>query len=826
MLNQTLSLAWQLFRHETRTAKFRVLFATQLLITSFIVTLTLSSASIQQYLSHNIAHLLGADAVFSQKGRLALEQFDQLERFGDEVIFTQSVKTTLTHADKWQPITLKGVDRNYPLQGQLQIADNISSAPYAIDRGPEKREIWLGSRLLAELSLKMGERLSIADMQFTVSKVLHHEPDRLMEGHNVDMRALIHQHDFSRLGFADDTVSYRYLLNMDASNVDNLIAWQRQAAPAAQVRHQQGAHPLALFWKRTENFFGLASVLLLFMAAIAIHQIARMQVTKEQTFSAVCMSVGASRYVGLKIAIAKWIINMLLLFPAVLIVSSLCHWAIVHWLSSTLLDLRWKPDVLGVFTAFTSVALLLAMFQLPTWLALQQASVKQLIFNRINPGRKFISLCCALSVLVAVTVVYSDNGLLTAMMLSAMAVCIVIILGVSWLGLTVGETLTQRVSGLLPFAMFMMKQRLVSKSTQIMGVGLCAFLLLFTLMLMRDLGNTMHGYQRQYDGNLFVSQASNAEMQSVTAWISQHNAELRQRKPFMYASLVRINNATLDEYTDTPSDSLATFQRAIRLHWTESVPNNNRLVNGQWWGANETQWQQVSVEQEVMTDLGLSIGDRLSFQVGDQIVDFAITASHAYRPGAGSITFWVQMPSTAVPYLNAPHYFMASVEANDRAMTKLPEIWQQHPSIRMVTMQEMVKRFDNTLGLVTQVISGFSFLIVLLAIIVIVASVLSYEVQERKKNSLIMSFGLTKRTCLNINIMEWSVTGVIAAVGAILGTWLAGVLIYQSQFSLTYQPDFVWLSATLFIIMLVVVGIGHMVSRNSLSSSIRELLAE
>ena len=826
MLNQTLSLAWQLFRHDTRTAKFRVLFATQLLITCFIVTLTLSSTSIQQYLSHNIAHLLGADAVFSQKGRLASEQFSELKRFGEEIIFTQSVKTTLTHTDKWQPVTLKGVDSDYPLQGQLQIADNISSAPYAMSKGPEQGEIWLGSRLLAGLSIKMGERLSIANMQFTVSKVLHHEPDRLMEGHNVDMRALIHQHDFARLGFADDTVSYRYLLNMDTSNVDNLIAWQRQVAPAAQVRHQQGAHPLALFWKRTENFFGLASVLLLFMAAIAIQQIARMQVSKEQTFTAVCMSVGASRYVGLKIAVAKWIINILLLLPAVLILSSLCHWAIVNWLSSTLLDLFWQSNVLGATTAFTSVALLLAMFQLPTWLDLQQASVKQLIFNRINPARNFISICCALLVLVAVTLVYSDNGLLTAMVLSAMAVCIVIILGVSWLGLTMGEKLTQRVSGLLPFAMFMMKQRLVSKSTQIMGVGLCAFLLLFTLMLMRDLGNTMHGYERQYNGNLFVSQASNVEMQSVTAWISQHNAELRQRKPFMYASLVRINNATLNEYTDTPSDSLATFQRAIRLHWADRVPNNNRLVNGQWWDANETQWQQVSVEQEVMTDLGLLIGDRLSFKVGDQVVDFTITASHAYRPGAGSITFWVQMPSTALPYLNAPHYFMASIEANEQAMTKLPEIWQQHPSIRMVTMQEMVKRFDSTLGLVTQVISGFSFMIVLLAIIVIVASVLSYEVQERKKNSLIMSFGLTKRTCLNINIMEWSVTGVIAAVGAILGTWLAGVLIYQSQFSLTYQPDFVWLSATLFTIMLVVVGIGHMVSRNSLSSSIRELLAE
>jgi putative ABC transport system permease protein len=36
-----------------------------------------------------------------------------------------------------------------------------------------------------------------------------------------------------------------------------------------------------------------------------------------------------------------------------------------------------------------------------------------------------------------------------------------------------------------------MRQRLFAKSAQVLGLGLCGLLLLFTLMLMRDLGGTM-----------------------------------------------------------------------------------------------------------------------------------------------------------------------------------------------------------------------------------------------------------------------------------------------------------------------------------------------
>lgn len=826
MYLSNLKLAWHFYQQEKHLSHQRFMGWTQAVLMVFIVTLSQTSQSIQDYLSSNLANLLGADLVISQKHSLNEDQHSELTNMSEQMVLTQTVVTTITHKDKWQRTKLKAVGSGYPLEGELRTAVSLDQAAESSVTGPQQGEIWLDSRLLASLSLAVGDTIAIANQVFSVTRILLHEPDRLMEGHNVDMRAMIHSDDLGGLRFPQDIINHRYLFAADTQQTNNILEWQKTNLPAAQVHHKQGAHPLALFWKRTENFIGLASIILFFMAAIAIEQLTRVQMQKEQFFTAVCMSLGATKITGIQISIMKWIFRLLMMLPAVLFVSALCHWLLVDWLTSTFNELTWQWQMGLALQSVISIAAIFLVFQVPVWAGLKQSSVAQLVSNTQHKMSYWISVCSAIAVLASVAFAYSDNGLLTAMVLLSMLICVVLILVTSWAGLSLGEKISQRFSGLMPFALFMMKQRLVSKSTQILGVGLCAFLLLFTLMLMRDLGSTMSAYQRQHDGNLMVSQATKEQMQNIQVWAAQHDIQIRQSKPYVYAKLTQVNGQFLSDYTDKPSDSMATFKRSIRLHWTDRVPNNNRVVDGQWWQADTAQWQQISMEQEVMTDLGLSIGDALTFFIGSQSLEFTIVASHAYKPGAGSITFWVQMPSSALANIQAPHYSMASLELAEDQFSLLSALWQQHPSLRMVSLKELTANFDAMLSMITQVISGFSILIIILASIVIISSINALEGKEKKKNAIIMSFGFDKSTCLKLNIIEWIVTGSIAAIGSITATYVAGLLIYQSQFSLSYQPDFLWLSGTLLIILVSVALLGISASKNSLSSSVRELMTE
>lgn len=826
MLGTDLKLAWQFFHQEKNSAQQRFLRWIQGILMVFALTLSLTSESIQRYLSDNLDNLLGADLVMILPHALSDEQSSALAHFSQRSILAQTVKTTLTHNDKWQRIKLKAVSSEYPLQGAISIADSLQGTERSVTSGPSRGEIWLDSRTLTSLSLSVGNTVALAGQPFTVSQVLLYEPDRLMEGHSVDMRAMIHQDDLPALAFPVDLIEHRYMVAATRQAITDILDWQKQQLPSAQVYHKQGAHPLALFWQRTENVIGLASVILFFMSAIAIEQLSHVQARKEQFLCAVSMSLGASKWRSLRMSALKWGFNLVLLIPAVLVISAGCHWLIVTWLADTFTQLGWQWHAAVALRSILAMSLLLLIFQFPVWWGLQHSSVSQLVKNTPGKLSAKISKGSVVVVLAAVAWAFSDNALLTSMLLGAAAISVLLILFISWGALTLGEKVTQGISGLMPFALYMMKQRLVSKSTQILGVGLCAFLLLFTLMLLRDLGNTMAAYQRQHDGNLLVSQATEAQMADVQRWSEQNGAEVRQFKPFIYAKLIEVNGTSLEEFSQTPSESLATLGRAIRMHWSDEVPANNRVQNGQWWQSGDTTWQQISVEQEVLIDLGLDIGDELTFYIAQQAIAFRIAASHVFKPGAGSITFWIQMPPSARAHLQAPEYGMASLEVPEQRFSRLGELWQRHPSLRMVSLKELTARFDTTLAMVTQVISGFSGLIILLAVIAILASIHALEVREKRKNCIVMSFGFTRKTCLRLNGIEWLVTGAIAAIGAIAGTYIAGVLIYQSQFQLTYQPDALWLLATLAIILTTITGLGMLASRSSLSGSVRELLAD
>ncbi|MBK7160953.1 MAG: ABC transporter permease, partial [Sphingomonadales bacterium] len=213
------------------------------------------------------------------------------------------------------------------------------------------------------------------------------------------------------------------------------------------------------------------------------------------------------------------------------------------------------------------------------------------------------------------------------------------------------------------------------------------------------------------------------------------------------------------------------------------------------------------------------------YQISGKSYDFTLVASHAYQPGAGSITFWFQVPLSARAQIDAPTRYMGSMELPEPAWAALAGLWQQYPTLSLVPLKELTERFDQTLGIVTKVTSGYAAMVLLLALFVLAASVSGFSADDRQKNGLLMSMGLKETDCLRLNFYDWGVTALIAAVGAIAGTWCAGLLIYQAQFNLTYNPNILWVAGTVFAMVAIVCFVGYVACRRSLKVSVRDLLA-
>jgi len=803
----------------------RISMATQTALLFFLLTLTLTSASIQSYLADNLDQMLGSDLVVESHSPLTEGDEAAFRSMAGGLSVTQLTDITLTHKEEWARVQLKLVDDAYPLQGNLQIGDTPVAKQRAISRGPKVGEIWIDSRLATKLGTQVGDILTIGGTDLTLSAILFHEPDRIMEGHSVAMRAMAHAQSLDGVAIKSSKGRTRYLVTADETEQQAIEKWSRQTLPGASVTKKFGGqHPLASFWQRTENFLGLASVILFFMGAVALDMTNRRWLAKMRYRLAIYASFGTRTRTTMLMALGEWLAGFLLSIALASMLAIFAYGLIVGELQGYFPGLRAGWHVAPALKTIGLFFLLLLALQVPSFIQLSRASLLSLIRNPAESSHVWQRLFWSIASVTLLAAAYSDNMLLTGMTLAAIAAALALMVVLTWAIIRLGDLWGRRRAGLLPFAFFMMRQRLFAKSAQVMGLGLCGLLLLFSLMLMRDLGTTMEGYGRSHDGNLMIAEAQADQVDAIRRWAGETDSSVRSLRPFVSAQLVSVNGKALADM-QKPSDTLATLKDPIRLSWTDAMPKNNRLADGKWWPAGTDNWRQISAESEVMTDIGLNYGDTLRYQIGGKAYDFTLVASHAYQPGAGSITFWFQVPLSARAQLDAPTRYMGSMELPASAWGALAGLWQQYPTLSLVPLQELTERFDQTLGIVTKVTSGYAAMVLLLALFVLAASVSGFSADDRKKNGLLMSMGLRESDCLRLNFYDWGVTALIAAAGAIAGTWSAGLLIYQAQFNLNYNPNMLWVAAMVFAMVATVCLVGYLACRQSLKVSVRNLMA-
>jgi len=804
----------------------RISMATQTALLFFLLTLTLTSASIQRYLAGNLDQMLGSDLVVESHAPMKSADEVAFRSLAHRVSVTQLSEITLTHKNEWARVKLKLVDDAYPLQGNLQVGDTPVATQRAVSQGPRVGEIWLDSRLATQLQTRVGDILNIGGTDLRFSAILFHEPDRLMEGHSTTMRAMAHARNFGSGAIGSGKARTRFLVTADEAQQQAIETWAGEKLPGASViKKNGGQHPLASFWKRTENFLGLASVILFFMGAVALDMTNRRWLAKMRYRLAIYASFGTGTRTGMLMALGEWLIGFIMsaLFAAML--AALAYSAILAQLQNYFPGLGASWYWVPAFKTIGLVFLLLLALQVPSFIQLSRASLLSLIRNPAESSYVWQRLFWSFTSVALLAAAYSDNWLLTAMTLTAIAGALTLMVALTWTVIRLGDRWGQRRTGLLPFAFFMMGQRLFAKSAQVLGLGLCGLLLLFTLMLMRDLGTTMEGYGRSHDGNLMISDAQSEQIDGINRWAAQTGSTVRALRPFVPAQLVAVNGKSLKDYMQKPSDTLTTLQDPIRLSWTNALPKNNRLVGGQWWPTGTDNWKQISAEPEVMTDMGFSYGDTLTYQINGKTYDFKLVASHAYKAGSGSITFWFQVPLSARAQIDASTHYMGSMELPEPAWDVLAGLWQQYPTLSLVPLRELTERFDQTLGIVTKLTSGYAAMVLLLALFVLAASVSGFSADDRQKNGLLMSMGLRDTDCLKLNFFDWGVTAMIAATGAVVGTWIAGLLIYQAQFNLTYNPDILWVAGMIMAMVAIVCLVGYWACRQSLNVSVRDLLA-
>ena len=252
------------------------------------------------------------------------------------------------------------------------------------------------------------------------------------------------------------------------------------------------------------------------------------------------------------------------------------------------------------------------------------------------------------------------------------------------------------------------------------------------------------------------------------------------------------------------------------MSWAEDLPSNNRLLKGEWPAAGSNA---VSVEYEVMSDLGLEIGDQLGFEVGGSYLSSTITSKREYKGGGSRMMFWFMFAPDALAQFD--QHYMGGIMVKDDSKEVLSNIGIKFPHVRISDLERQISGIRDMMIVITRLMNTTLLLLLAGALMVIVATSFVSADNRQIQSALMRAIGLRRAQCYAMNITEQLVIGLVACLIGILGVQLIAGLMFHNLFALSYQLEWISALALTMLISAVFVGLGWLFAFRQMQQPVR-----
>jgi len=786
-LQQTLRLTWRLCRRAIGQRANHLLSLCIVVCACVSASLSLFSSSVQSALDNDIANFLGAPLVVRSNQPIATTKLPSLKGLRPAV-YTGSFTTGAVAGQTYQSITLKGVSSGYPLQGELLITKQNGEASVT-GASLDSASAWLDRRALDELKLKIGQQLQIGKASFTVGGEILFEPDRLTQLQHALPRVIVTQEGLAKTAVSvnNNRGEYRALYGGEKPALDQ---FEKLLPSVLQqefevLKPASGKHPFSRMSLRAERMLNVILVLILLMCGGAAATLADHSARGYAATAAVLRCMGVYRQaVTLSLCLQLAILALLMS-----IVGCAVAWLIHPWLIEIMEPhMSLQRAVLrpkDFLAPMASCLLMVVAFVVPKLRQLGSLPVSQILrgqFGSVKHG--YVSLLCAFGLIIGLLFLTSDNHQLTAMMVGAIIMLVLSSLGLGWCLSKLSSQCHHLLKGPLKIAVRAIGRSPARHSAPMISVAVATMAILMTVTLRGSFLDALQIQTLETDGNYIVTGLPETDRQTFTDVVTRNQAELKGLYPTVSARLIAINGVPIDQALNKESDTREEARSKVRLSWSESTPQNNKMLKGDWPAINSGD---VSVEHEVMGDLGLSIGDQLSFEIEGAEITSTISSTREYKGGGSRVMFWFMFaPDTLASF---EQRMMGGIIIRDDHQTLLSELGHVFPQMRITSLEKQIASIRSIMTALTRLLNTTLILLMSGALMVIVASSFANTASRQTQLSLMRALGLQRKHCYAMNIVEQLTVGLVACIVGVLGVQMIAGLMFHNLFALSYQLD-------------------------------------
>ncbi len=791
-----LRLGWRQLRRDLAAGDVRILIAALVLAVVAVTSVGFVTDRAQRALALEANRLLGGDAVLRADAPIenkwpALAQSLALRR-SETVDFTSMIRV----GDALALGELRALGPGFPLRGRYDIIDTAGADAHPARSVPARGTLWLTRAGAERLGAHLGDIVGIGDTKLRLVALVTQEPDAALDYFNVAPKAFLNLADLGATGLVQEgsRVRYRLVVAGETAAVERFADRVR----AGLVRGQQletaaDARPeIRSALDRAGRFLGLAALVSVVLAAIAVAMAARRHSDRHRSGAAVMRCLGASQrtLVGIHVGELFWL--ALLAGSLGVAIAFALQWVVGAWLARTLgisiPPAGWLPAIEG----FGVGMIVLLAFGAPPVLALRRVSPLRVLRRELDntePGAWLVALTGLAGIGVLLWWKAGSAALGGAMLVGIVATLLALAL-FALAAIAAVRVLRSRMRGPLRYGLANVSRRTGSAVAQVaaLGLGLMALLL---LTLVRT--QLLDRWQLQLAAdapNRFVINAQPDQLDDLRAFVRARGLPPPALWPLVRGRLIERNARAVSgtDYTDDDDPRAQRFaEREFNLSSAAALRADNRVTAGTFWPGGEASAPQFSVEEDFAERLGWQIGDRIAFDVAGQRLEAPITSLRSVDWESFQPNFFVLASPGTLDGFAASYITAISVPGREPRFTA--ELVARFPNLSVIDVDQVLDQVRATANQVSTVVEVVFYFALAAGVLVLLAAISASQDERLLEGGVMRALGASRRQLRLAQASEFAAIGLMAGVtAAVAASILAGVIATR-VFDLAWQSD-------------------------------------
>jgi putative ABC transport system permease protein len=796
-----LTLALRSMWRDFRAGELRLLLVAVTLAVAALTSVGFFADRLQGGLTRDARQLIGGDAVVASDNPAPPTFAAKAASLGLQTTETLSFPTMGRAAEAQggatRLVALKAVGLGYPLRGRLSVAPDAEQPGQPTSDIPAPGTAWVDAGVLVALNLAVGQPLLLGDASLTITHVLTAEPDRGAGFMSFAPRVLLNQADLAATALVQPAsrISHRFAVAGTDGAVRAFAAWAQSELDAGRIRGarleslEAGRPEMQRTLERAEKFLNLVALLSALLSAVAVAIAARGFAARHLDDCAMLRVLGLSqRTMAWAYALEFLTVGLVASVGGVVLGFGVHHVfvALLGGLVQVVLPAAsgW-PVLFGLGLGLT----LMLAFGLPPVLQLAQVPPLRVIrrdVGNIKPASLAV-LGLGVAGFAALLLAVSRDLTLGLLAVGGFAAAVGVFALVSYgavrvLRASVNESTAPRWL-VLATRQLCARPGYAVVQVSALAVGLLALVLL--VLLRTDLIASWRQATPPDAPNRFVINIQPDQADAFKSHLTAAGVGSFDWYPMMRGRLVAINGQTVNPDNFSTERGRRLAEREFNLSHAADKPTHNEVVAGVW---TPNDADGASVEEGLAKELGLKLGDTLSFDMAGQVSVARITSLRKVDWGSLHVNFFVMYPVAHMA--DVPVTYISAFRAPDAAPARFDNtLVREFPNITNVDMSSTIAQVQQVLGQVIRAIEFLFGFTLAAGLVVLFAAVAATRAEREREFAIMRAVGATSALLRQVQRAELAGVGLLAGFLAAVVASGVGWALARYAFEFQWNPS-------------------------------------